>query len=108
MLNKAKEKVIADGYLFVKRKSRSRSGSETDVENPRQKRAKISSEERSREINLLQENLKLFNDRLRFKERQIEKERCLKNFKECDNITQQMIQIRKERATTERHAVISA
>jgi hypothetical protein len=103
LLNKAREKVIADGYPFVKGKSRSRSGSETELESPLQKRSKINAAERSREIQLLEENLKLFNDRLNFKERQLEKERCLKNFKECDNVTQQMIQIRKERASVERH-----
>ena len=102
MLNKAREKVIADGYPFVKGKSRSRSGSETELESPLQKRSKINAAERSREIQLLEENLKSFNDRLNFKERQLEKERCLKNFKECDNVTQQMIQIRKERASVER------
>ena len=103
MLNKAREKVIIDGYPFVKGKSRSRSGSETEVESPVQKRSKINAEERFREIHLLEENFKSFNDCLNFKERQLEKEQCLRNFKECDNITQQMIQIRKEMASVERY-----
>ena len=102
MLNKAREKVIVDGYPFVKGKSRSRSGSEMEIESPLQKRSKINAEERSREIHLLEENFKSFKDCLDFKERQLERERCLKNFKECDNITQQMIKIRKEMASVER------
>ena len=43
------------------------------------KRAKTNSEMRSCELNLLEENLKTLTNRLSFKERQLDKERSMKN-----------------------------
>ena len=67
LLNKAKEKVILDGYQYVKGKSRSKSTTETESEGPSKKRAKTDSEMRFREINLLEENLKTLTNRPSFK-----------------------------------------
>lgn len=102
LMNKARLKVTSDGFLFAKGKSRSKSGSEAESETSPIKRAKLSSEERSREIKLLQENLKTLNNRLSFKRQQLEKERCMSNYKQCDAISAEMIKIRKERASTDR------
>lgn len=102
LLNKAKEKVMLDGYQYVKGKSRSKSASETESEGPSKKRAKTNSEERSREINLLEENLKTSTNRLSFKERQLDKERTMQNYKQCDAISGEMMKIRNERAEVER------
>ena len=102
LLNKAKEKVMLDGYQYVKGKSRSKSASETESEGPSKKRAKTNSEERSREIKLLEQNLKTLTNRLSFKERQLDKERNIKNYKQCDSISAEMIKIRNERAEVER------
>lgn len=40
-------------------------------------------------------------NRLSFKERQLDKERCIKNFKQCDTISAEIIVVRKERASVE-------
>ena len=64
LLNKAKEKVISDGYQFVKGKSRSKSVSETESESPARKRAKLDAEERSREMKLLEENFRTLTNRM--------------------------------------------
>ena len=48
-------------------------------EGPSKKRAKTNSEMRSCELNLLEENLKTLTNRLSFKERQLDKERSMKN-----------------------------
>ena len=102
LLNKAKEKVMLDGYQNVKGKSRSKSATETESEGPSKKRAKTNSEMRSREINLLEENLKTLTNRLSFKERQLDKERSMQNYKQCDLISDEMMKIRNERAELER------
>ena len=93
---------MSDGYPYVKGKSRSKSASETESEGPAKKRAKINSEERSCEIKLLEKNLRTLTDRLSFKERRLDKERCMKNFKQCDSISAEMIKIRNELAEVER------
>ena len=97
LLNKAKEKVMLDGYQYVKGKSRSKSATETESEGPSKKRAKTNSEMRSREINLLEENLKTLTNRLSFKERQLDKERSMQNYKQCDLISGKMMKIRHSR-----------
>jgi hypothetical protein len=48
-MEKAKQKVVDDGYVFAKGKSRGKAEAE-EVETPVKKRAKLSSEERAREI----------------------------------------------------------
>ena len=70
-----------------------------EIEQPLQKRSKINAEERSRQFHLLEESFKSFKDCLDFKERQLNRDRCFKNFKECDNITQQMNKIRQKMAS---------
>jgi hypothetical protein len=51
---------------------------------------------------LLRENLETLTNRLGFKARQLDKERCIRNFKQCDTISGEMMEIRKERASLER------
>lgn len=102
LMNKAKLKVMSDGYLFAKGKSRSKSGSEESSEGTAIKRAKLNSEERSREIKLLQENLKTLSPRLGFKQQLLEKEGCISNYKQCDAISAEMMEIRKEQAFVDR------
>ena len=94
-MNKAKEKVKVN-YPFVKGKSRS--NSDESPEDLPVKRSKIHSEERSRQISLLEENLKSLSSRLSFKQQQLDRERRISNFKQCDMICKEMIEIRKERA----------
>lgn len=98
-MNKAKEKVKVD-YPFAKGRSRSKTDESLEIP-PKVKRAKLHSEERSRQITLLQENLKTLSSRLNFKQQQLEKERCINNFKQCDQICKEMIEIRKERAAVD-------
>ena len=98
-MNKAKEKVKAS-YPFVKGKSRSKSD-ESSEDTPTTKRAKLHAEERSRQINLMRENLETLSSRLSFKQQQLDKERCIKNFKQCDIICKEVMEIRKERASVE-------
>lgn len=66
-MNKAKEKVKVD-YRFAKGKSRSK-GDESPEISPKVKRAKVHAEERPRQIQLMQENLKLLSTRLSFKQK---------------------------------------
>jgi hypothetical protein len=95
-------KAKSNGYQFVKGKSRSKSVSDAESDGSATKRAKLSSEERSRKIKLLRENLQTLTNRLGFKARQLDKERCIRNFKQCDTISGEMMEIRKERASLER------
>ena len=94
----AREKVTTDGYLFKKGHSRSKHTS-SDSDEPPCKRKKIDTEERAREIKLLQDNLETLDSRLRIKQQLLEKARSHNNFKQCDEILGDMMKVRKERAT---------
>ena len=65
---KRHKKGIQDGYAFVKGESRSKA---ERSKSPGKKRAKLSSEERAREIDLLHETLKVLKNRIMFKNQQL-------------------------------------
>ena len=98
-MEKAKKKVIEDGYAFAKGKSwRKVEGLETPVK----KRAKLSSEERAREIESLNETLKLLKNRLMYKNQQLQKEKCMNNYKQCDQVSAEILQVQKEKRSVDR------
>ena len=99
LLNKAKEKVKVD-YLFAKGKSRSK-GAESPEISQKAKRAKVHAEERSHQIQMMQEDLGLLGALLSFKQKQLERACCVSNFKQCDVICKEMMEIRKERASVD-------
>ena len=52
-------------------------------------------------MKLLQENLKTLANCFRFKQQLLEKANLSKNFKQCDDISGEIVEVRRERATTE-------
>lgn len=99
LLNKAKERIKVD-HPFSKGRSRSKSDGSPET-SPKVKRAKLLSEERSHQIKLMEENLKTLSSCLSFKQQQLEKERRISNFRQCDVICKEMMEIRKERTSVE-------
>ena len=91
--------MIEDGYVFAKGKSRGISHMEST---PPKKRAKLSSEERNREIESLQENLKVLKNRLTFKNQQLQKEKSMSNYKQCDTISAEILEVQKEKRSVDR------
>lgn len=94
-MQKAQRKVIDEGYEFAKGKSRSKL---VDVSESPKKRVKLSSEESNREISNLHKTIKTLDDRITFKKRQLEKERCMSNFKQCDALSAEILQVKKEKS----------
>lgn len=94
----ARDKVSTDGYPFEKGHSRSKQ-LESGSDQPPCKRKKIDTEERARELKLLQDNVQTLDSCLRCKQQLLEKARPLKNFKQCDDILGDMMKVRSERAT---------
>ena len=98
-MEKAKEKVIQDGYAFVKGQSRSKM---ERSKSPAKKRAKLSSEERAREIDSLHETIKLLENRIMFKNQQLQKEKAMNNYKKCDEISEKILEVQKEKKSVDR------
>lgn len=100
LLKLAREKVVSDGYLFAKGKSRARGSCESESQDaPKRKKTDIN--EREREITLLQENLSTLESRLKFKQQMLDKARSVSNFKQCDEISGDIITVRREKRVTE-------
>ena len=67
-------------------------------QNQKDYKGKIDAEARARKMKLLQENLKTL---LCFKQQLLEKAKSLKNFKQCDDISGAIVEVRREKAITE-------
>ena len=89
-----------DGYLFVKGKSRA-SGSQSDSDDA-PKRKKTDATQRAREMKVLQANIVTLESRMQFKKQMLEKARSVNNFKLCDDISGDIINVRKEKRIAEK------
>lgn len=93
--------MASDGYLFVKGKSRSSSSQSESDESSKAKRNKTDVSERASEITLLNENISTLESRLKYKQQMIDKARSVNNYKLCDEISGEVINIRKEKRIAE-------
>ncbi len=98
----ARQKVASDGYLFAKGKSRSCSSQSESDDSSKAKRQKTDADQRAREITLLKENLSTLESRLKYKQQMIDKARSVSNYKQCDEISADIINVRKEKRNVER------
>lgn len=93
--------MACDGYLFVKGKSRSSSSQSESDERLKNKRKKTDADERAREITLLNENISTLESRLKYKQQMLRKAQSVNNFKMCDEISEDIITVRKEKRIAE-------
>ena len=94
LLDLARKKVNREGYVYKKGKSRSIQFDDTsDHSTP--KRPKMSENFRVKLIAALEKDIKDFNDRLVLKEKRRNQAR---NYKLCDQLTEEMSSIKRERS----------
>ena len=96
LLKECRSVVDEEGYDYKKGKSRSRLLN-TSVASEPPKRKKITEEYRLSRIAELQERIKDITDRLGYKEKRRESASMVRNYKECDQITEQMSELKCER-----------
>ena len=101
-LLEAARKKVNETYAFRKGASRAK-GSDTDST---PKRLKTSEETRIERIGELEEDVKDFNDRLTYKERVRESANMARNYKLCDQVTEEMSAIRKQKRECEQELAI--
>lgn len=90
-------------YTFVKNKSRSRIGQSNA---PTPKRRKTDESTRLKRISELEEDLKDFNDRLKYKEKMRDSATSSRNYKLCDQVTEEMSSIKKNKREAEQELAI--
>ena len=102
LLELARKSVNDSGYEYKKGKSRSkRFGSASSVKASTPKRPKLDQEFRARRMQQIQEEVKTINTQLSFKERRVEAGAQLKNFKLCDQLTDEISELQRQRRALE-------
>ena len=102
LIQKSREKLHDSGYSYKKGKSRSKAFETSSSEGGVPKRPKISEEMRTSRINELEDQIKDLTDTLSYKEKRREKASNVHNYKECDELTQQISQVKSERRLLEK------
>ena len=101
LIEKAREKIIANGFEFAKGKSRSKKGLETTKTDPPPKRRRLSMETRSRRLHDIKEDYKDLNDRIKFKEKRISAYENVKDYKRCDELLEEISELKKQKRLLE-------
>ena len=100
LIDTARAKIIADGFQFVKGKSRSKRDQQSDEE-PTPKYPKISQAIREKRMLQIEEDLQDLNDRIGFKEKRIAAAMNTKEYKKCDEIKEEVTTLKHKRRELE-------
>lgn len=90
LLELARVKVVDSGYTFVKGKSRAKRLASPDEESPKVSRVKISAEVRQKRVRALEEDVANLDQQLSFKEKRRQQAENIRNYKACEEITQEI------------------
>ena len=99
LLKEARAKVNSDGFIYKKGKSRSKQFSPPVECSP--KRVKTSEAFRINRISALEDDIKDLNDRLTFKEKRRDQASSVRNYKACDELTEEMSVIKQQKRARE-------
>ena len=97
----AKENVIAEGFQFVKGKSRSKTH-ESNGSESENKRRKMDKEERAEEIKNMSDILQNIKEQIEIKQLNLRKQKCLNDFSKCDQISGQIGKLLNEKKVLEK------
>lgn len=100
LLDSAREKIIEEGFQFAKGKSRSNKGlTEDGCKKP--KRLKVNQDVREQRMKELEERIKDIDDKVLFKEKRIKAALNMSDFKICDELKDQVINLKQEKRELE-------
>ena len=102
LLEQARKSVNESGYQYKKGRSRSKKfGSESSAELSTPKRPKLDQEFRSKRMQQIKEEIKTINTQVSFKEKRVEAGAQGKNFKLCDQLTEEIADLQMKRRALE-------
>ena len=99
LLVACRKRVHDDGYSYKRGKSRSKRLGDTTESTP--KRKKVSEEYRLRRIDAVQESIQGLTDRIGYKEKRRDAANNMRNYKECDQLTEEISTLKVERRQCE-------
>ena len=97
LLDRARDLVREGGYEFKKGKSRSKKLLPQDTQCAEPKRSKTSEGLRITRIKQLEDDISDFDDRLQFKEKRRQQATNARNYKLCDQLTEEMSEIKHKK-----------
>ena len=97
LLDLARVEVQEKGYNYVKGKSRSKRLMSPPTETPRRVRSKISAEVRQKRMLALEEDVSNLDKQLHFKNKRLQQAENIKNYKLCEEITEEVQVITRQR-----------
>ena len=95
LMDAARDKIIADGFQFAKGKSRSKSLTPEAAE-PKPKRQKLTQDVREKRLKDVEEDMSDLKEQIQFKERRISGYLAVSDYKKCDEIKEETIQLKKQ------------
>ena len=101
LLDLARDRVIASGFQFVKGKSRSKKSSGSEEE-PAPKRRKLSQDIREKRMKDLEQDISDLKERIGFKEKRITEKLNVHDYKRCDELKEEVMEVRKKLREAER------
>ena len=104
LLERARKKVADDGYCFKKGKSRSKvyGGSEDSEAATAPKRPKLNEQMREDRKKELEEDLADISSRIAFKEKRRSQAEIARNYKVCDELTEEIMECKSRKRETEK------
>ena len=94
LIDAARSKIIQDGFQFVKGKSRSKVAGDDSQTTP--KRKKLCADVREERVHDLKEDIRDLKDRIGFKEQRRRAAENVKDYKKCEDLTEQITTLRHQ------------
>lgn len=97
LIEQARLKLHESGYVYSKGKSRSKILNPEVTKHDKPRRERIDKKERKHRIESLQDEMKDINKHVTVKERRIEQAQAAKNFKICDQLSDEITKLKAKR-----------
>ena len=102
LLEKAREQVMVSGYAFKKGRSRSKKAMSSDTEEvPKAQKPRYDSELRQRRFGELKDEVEDLKKQLLFKEKRRTQAETNRNYKLCDEVTAEIIEVKQQKREKE-------
>ena len=106
LLERARSKVSTEGYNFKKGKSRSKKYGEGSAMESTPKRPKFDEDMRRKRKKELEEDIEDLTQVIRFKEKRCSQAETTRNYKVCDQLTEEQMELKKKRRELEAELTI--
>ena len=102
LMEAARKKVVEDGYVFKKGRTRSKLYGVQDSQTTLPKRTKLNEESRRKRMDDLEDDIKDLSKRITMKEKRCTQAEASHSYKLCDELTEQISELKQEKRIKEK------